>query len=142
MDREKLAENIQTFMPFIFKRVMKPLPNLEVSKQQLGLLFHIGSGKGNTMSYYSEKMMIPKSNITVMADKLIKEGYIERVFDPDDRRVIILNITEKGKDYLRECKETIGRTLVKRFDALSDADVKRLNELIEEMKSIFRKLDE
>jgi DNA-binding MarR family transcriptional regulator len=78
---------------------------MDISKQQMGSLFHMCKDNGRPMSYYSEKMMIPKSNLTVVSDKLIKEGYVDREFDPSDRRIIILNITEKGKAYLEEQKK-------------------------------------
>jgi DNA-binding MarR family transcriptional regulator len=120
---------------------MKAYPNLEISKQQLGLLFHINADSGKPMSYYSEKMMIPKSNLTVLSDKLIKEGLVERAFDPCDRRVITLEVTGKGKEYLNEHKEKVKHEILKRLDSLSEAEAKRLNELIEEIKQIFDKIE-
>ncbi|MGE5632063.1 MAG: MarR family winged helix-turn-helix transcriptional regulator [Caulobacteraceae bacterium] len=141
MDRIKLVENILTFIPSVFKRLMKAYPNLEITRQQLGLLFHINCENGKPMSYYSEKMMIPKSNLTVLSDKLIKEGLAERAFDLGDRRVITLKITKKGREFLYEHKEKVKHEILKKLDSLSDADVKRLNELIEEIREIFDKIE-
>lgn len=140
MDREKLAENLQTFVPLMFKKIMKAFPASEISQPQIGLLFHVKKNKGKPMSYYSEKMMVPKSNLTVISDSLIKEGYIERKFDPSDRRVIILELTGKGEEFLNNYKEKVREQIKKRLDNLEEEDVIRLNELIEEMKSIFEKI--
>jgi DNA-binding MarR family transcriptional regulator len=142
MDREKFVENLLTFVPMMFKKIMKGFPNLEVSKLQLELLFKISNEDRKPMSYYSEKMMIPKSNLTVISDKLIEEGFIERVFDPSDRRVIFLMITDKGQGYLCEHKKRMKQEMIKKLDAFSDVDIKRLNELIEEMRTILEKMDQ
>lgn len=141
MDREKIASKVITFVPYMFKRITKILPALDISKQQLGLLFHICKESGKPMSYYSEKMMIPKSNITVITDKLIKEGYINRNFDASDRRVIILSITERGKTYLGEQKCKVEKAMISKLAVLSDAEITRLGELIEEIESIADKLE-
>ncbi len=142
MDREKLSESILTIVPFLFKKLMKVFPAAEISKQQLELLFQISHEDRKPMSFYSEKMMVPKSNLTVISDKLIIEGLIERVFDPNDRRIIILKITPKGVEYLGEYKKIIIREMKKKLESLNNDDIKRLNELIGEMKIIFNKIDQ
>jgi DNA-binding MarR family transcriptional regulator len=120
---------------------MKAHPHFEMPKQQMGLLFQISKENRRPMSYYSEKMMIPKSNLTVISDKLIKEGFVERSFDTEDRRVIILALTPKGEEYINENFERIRKGMTERLNSLNNDDIKRLNELIEEMKGIFDRLD-
>lgn len=93
------------------------------------------------MSFYSEKMEIPKSNLSVMSDKLFYEGLIERNLDPSDRRVITLTITQKGEEYLTECLNQRKATIISRLETLDEEDVKRLNELVEETIKILGKLD-
>lgn len=141
MDKEKLAENILTFIPSMFKRLMRAYPDLGISRQHLELLFKVQNENRKPMSYYSEKMMIPKSNLTVISDTLVKDGLLERVFDPNDRRVVILAITEKGEERLHEHKKNMMHEMAKRLDAFDDKDINRINELIEELKAIFDRND-
>lgn len=141
MDREKLAEDLLNFLPTMFKKLMKVHPTFEIPKQQMGLLFNISKENGKPMSYYSEKMMIPKPNLTVIADKLINDGFVERAFDPSDRRVIILALTKKGEEYINENIKRIKGEMMERLDSFNDGDIERLNELILEMKTIFDRLD-
>lgn len=141
MDREKLAENLLSLLPTMFKKLMKVHPTFEMPKQQMGLLFNISKENGKPMSYYSDKMMIPKSNITVIADKLINDGFVERSFDSNDRRVIILALTKKGEEYINENIKRIKGEMMERLDSFNDEDIERLMELIIEMKEIFDRLD-
>lgn len=140
VEKEKLAENLVTLVPTIFKQLMKGFPVFELPRQHIQLLFTIGHDNGKPMSYYSEKLMMPKPNLTVIADKLIEERLIERVFDPADRRVVILKITEKGEESIREHKEKVRCDVGEKLDLLSDNDIKRLNDIIDEMKVILKKL--
>lgn len=141
MDRETLAGNLLNILPTMFKKLMRVHPHFEMPKQQMGLLFHISKEDGRPMSYYSEKMMVPKPNLTVIADKLINEGYVERAFDPNDRRVVILALTKKGEEYINENFTRIKEEMAERLNSLNDEDIERLNELILEMKAIFDRLD-
>lgn len=141
MEREKLAENLLSMGPLIFKKLTKGFHTLGISKLQLELLFMIWKNGGQPMTYYSEQMMVSKPNLTVMTDRVIKEGLIERSLDPDDRRVVTLKITKKGEDFLREHREKVLQEMTSRLDAFEDADVRRLNELLEEMKTIFTRIN-
>lgn len=140
MEREKLAENFLVFFPFVYKKLMRDMPVSDISRQKFGLLQLINSNDCNTMSYYSNKTMISRPNLTVMADKLIEEKLIERMYDPNDRRVINLKMTEKGKNVLEKHKIKVKEALLKKFEMLGDDEVKRLNELINEMESIMKNI--
>ena len=139
-DKEKLAENLMTFMPLMFKKLMKGFQPFDMPKQQVELLFMVMKDNGMPMSYYSEKMMVSKPNLTVIADKLIEDGLIERGFDPKDRRIIVLKITQKGMDTMCAHREKARKEMQNRLSRMEEKDLKRLNELIEEMKEIFEKL--
>jgi DNA-binding MarR family transcriptional regulator len=121
------------------KKLFKEINKLEIHHHLFGLLIAI-SKRSMPMSYYSEKMMIPKSNLTVMADKLIENELIERIHDENDRRVIVLHITSKGSKWLDDSFSMLREDMVKKSRSLSDQEVTRLNELIEEMNSIFQKI--
>ena len=45
--------------------------------------------------------ILSRVSITAISDKLIGKGLITRERSKDDRRVIILSITEKGKNILK-----------------------------------------
>ena len=142
MEREKFVETFASFIPYLFKKVMRGFQVGGISKMQLELLFKISSENGKPMSYYSERMVIPKSNLTVLSDKLIKEGYVERIYDRNDRRIIILSITKKGEEILTEHRNMVKKAILKKLEGISDQDIQRLNVLIKEMKEILGKIEQ
>ena len=138
--REELAKNFMRLGPTLFKKISLRPPEMDVSMQQLGLLFLIQSENGKPMKYYGERMMISRPNLTVMADRLIAEGLVERGEDPEDRRVVILRITEKGAARLAQHQEQAIKVLSNRFEAFEDRDVERLNQLFTEISLIFDRM--
>lgn len=139
--RDKLIESMMTLFPMVHKKMSRSWPNCGLSKLQFELLYMILKANGRPMSFYSEKMMISRSNLTGLCDKLIEQGLVERLADPDDRRIIILKLTTRGIDFMNKHRETIKQQMVKKLDSLDDQDVSRLNDLIDEIKAILNKMD-
>ncbi|MFH1638724.1 MAG: MarR family transcriptional regulator [Chloroflexota bacterium] len=70
--------------------------------------------ESHTMREFSHALSVPLSTATRIADWLVARGYIERLPDPEDRRIVRLALTEDGKllhktigDYVRERVEQI-----------------------------------
>lgn len=57
--------------------------------------------RGLKMSELSRRMMVTNGNITGIADQLEKDGLIERIKDPADRRSSIIRLTTKGRRHLQ-----------------------------------------
>ena len=59
----------------------------------------------NKMSDVSRIMLVPGANITGLAKRLVKDGFIIKKSDDSDERVTILEITPKGKRTLKNIEE-------------------------------------
>ena len=64
----------------------------------LKILDHYGASRATQLA---EKMYVKPSAITVMTDRLIDHGLVERYHDDNDRRVVI-QLTKKGKATVEE----------------------------------------
>ena len=59
----------------------------------------------NKMSDVSRIMLVPGANITGLAKRLVKDGFILKKSDEKDERVTILEITPKGKRTLKNIEK-------------------------------------
>jgi DNA-binding MarR family transcriptional regulator len=59
----------------------------------------------NKMSDVSRIMLVPGANITGLAKRLVKDGFILKKSDEKDERVTILEITPKGKKTLKNIEK-------------------------------------
>ncbi len=57
------------------------------------------------MRELSEEMSLKTSTMTRMIDNLVKEGLVERMNDPNDRRLVIVSLTIEGKILANNIKE-------------------------------------
>jgi DNA-binding MarR family transcriptional regulator len=51
-----------------------------------------------TMKELSEASRVPKATMTRIVDHWVRQGYAERVYDPEDRRIIRVTLTDRGRE--------------------------------------------
>jgi DNA-binding MarR family transcriptional regulator len=71
---------------------------IDLTMPQLRVLFFVVSLDGATMSQIARGVGMTLSTATGVADRLIAQGFVRRVSDPEDRRVVWLVATEKAID--------------------------------------------
>lgn len=76
--------------------------------------------------------------ITGASDKLVAEDYAERKGAKEDRRVVYLEITDKGKKYVASMTEKQQLVTGKFFEGLSEEDI---NHLVRIYQKLSRNLD-
>lgn len=139
MNREQCAETMMRVLPKNLKKFMKGHYNFDMPKQHMELLFIINGHDGLPISSYCDIMQLPKSNISVIANKLVENGLITREPDPGDRRVTFLKVTPLGKDRIQVVKTETMKNMLKKLDRLSDEDVDRLYEIVVELNALMEK---
>lgn len=79
-------------------------------------------------------MLDRMSDASRIIDKLEQKGYVERKSCPNDRRSINLLISEKGLSLL-ESLDFIDESTKEIFSNLTTAEVEKLNELLDNLRS-------
>lgn len=85
----------------------------------------------------SEKLLKSNGNITLVLDNLEKQGLIERIRLKDDRRKIMIHLTQPGKELILKLFPSIAASIEHIFSALSAQEQIMLGELTKKLgKSI------
>jgi DNA-binding MarR family transcriptional regulator len=106
----------------IFKRNHSAIfRNYGLSFPQYNVLRVLESSKNmqNRMSDIGRIMLVPGANITGLAKRLEKDGFVIKKSDPDDERVTILEITPKGKRTLKHIENEKDEWLERMLKTLS-----------------------
>lgn len=90
----------------------------------------------NTVSMASRIMIVSSPNMTGIAKRLEKNGFIIRKNDTNDERVTLLEITPKGKKVLENIRTAHYGNINSYLKGFSENDKKRL---LENLKQIFNK---
>lgn len=95
------------------------LLRLGVSMSQLHVMSMLDRHGDMPMSRLAEMVDVSLSNATGLVDRMEERGFVERVRVPDDRRVVLVRITETGRRLLDDIEvlraETL-RTVLDRLD--------------------------
>lgn len=81
----------------------------------------------------AERMEVKPSATTVMLDRLEQSGFIVREMDKNDRRAVIVSLTPKGKDVLKQVKKESNEILSRFLSVLSDDELETFTHLYEKL---------
>lgn len=110
MDRERNVEHLDSFlrlMPVFLKRLAESFhaqddPGRRFTHAQFRVLMLASSRDHWRMSDLAHRMALSPGSLTLMMDRLIEDGLISRGRSQADRRVVIVSITDRGRDMLAE----------------------------------------
>ena len=69
----------------------------DISITEIHTIEAIGAYSETSMSEIAQKLKITVSTLTTAINKLIKKGYVERKRIEEDRRVVLVKLTKRGK---------------------------------------------
>jgi DNA-binding MarR family transcriptional regulator len=101
-ERDVLVKQILDLSDQIFNIMMPGLPqqwlSADVTLVQLRLLFVLNSAGPKRMSELASAMDVAMSTTTGIVDNLVKKEMVLREADPQDRRVVVCRLSEKGEE--------------------------------------------
>ena len=106
MSISEFADKINQVLPFIMKEFArintKELYKEKITMPQFFVLVLLEREGEVMMSALAHSMGITTAAMTGVADRLVKYGYIQRVYDPSDRRIIKVRVTTKGTNVVKK----------------------------------------
>jgi DNA-binding MarR family transcriptional regulator len=107
-----------------------PWLELEMSTPQFKALLLISEEEGTRMRDLARKMGGSFSNATVLVDRLVERGLVERLAEPQDRRVVLVRVSEEGRSLIEQLV-TSWRTLsASLLEALDPEDLAKVREAL------------
>ena len=74
----------------------------EISMNDMHILDAIGDGEPKNMSSIAKIVGVTVGTLTIAMNNLVKKGYVTRTRSEADRRVVLIGLTDKGKNaYVR-----------------------------------------
>ena len=134
---EKVLMAIVRAAEFFKRSHSSVFKNFGLSFPQYNVLRVLEASKNgqNKISDVSRIMLVPGANITGIAKRLGKDGFIVKKSDPRDDRVTILEITPKGKKALQKIARQKDHRLKLMLKNLSS---KQKRDLLDKVKRILK----
>ena len=140
---DELSDELGSLFPLIFKNLMRfggENKDLEMSRIHMDIMFILNRFGQLTMSDIANRLFISKPYNTLLVDKLIELGLVERLPNPKDRRIINIRLTEKGLGYLNEFKKSNKENIKRRLSVLKPGELKQLLSSLQNIKEIITKI--
>ena len=90
--------------------------------------------EGLKMRELSRLLMVTGGNVTGLADRLAREGLIERRDDPRDRRAYYVSLTSKGREQFQVMAREHEQWVTGLFAALQPQELQQLWDLLGKLK--------
>ena len=90
--------------------------------------------QGMKMNELSRRMMVTGGNITPVTDQLVKEGLVERMSLPHDRRAWLIRLTPTGRTLFKKMAKRHEAWIVAAFDSLNSRELNQLHTLLGQVK--------
>jgi len=91
--------------------------------------------EGLKMNELSRLLMVTGGNVTAIVDQLEKEGLVERLDEPADRRAFRIRLTRAGEKTFAEMASEHEEWVVELFSGVSRKDQDELLKLLAKVKS-------
>jgi len=116
------------------------LKGLCVPPSHIKVIFYLTTNGPSPVSKIANELVISKPNMTPIIDNLITEGYAIRYDDPSDRRIVIIEATEKSFDFLKQKKQETVEAVSEKLSSLSNKDIESLKTLVPKLTEILGKI--
>jgi DNA-binding MarR family transcriptional regulator len=100
--------------------------HLDISMQQLRALFLLRDEEEASVGRLAELFGIGLPAASLLADRLVRAGYVERRDDPADRRRVLLSLTRGGVRLVTDLREGSQSLLRRWMSSLSPDDLAAL----------------
>lgn len=128
-------------LPTMFKKLIfeieMPEDLKQMSRPHQMVLKILSSGEMYPVSDIARKMGASKPHMTILIDKLIEEGFVERLPDTVDRRVVNIKLTDDGHTYLGKMYAWMKQSLREKLTNLSDVDMENLAQSLQTIQHIL-----
>ncbi len=127
----KLFRDIHKYIVHFTKENLK---EEGLTKPRFMVLWYVSKCQPVNISSLHNKMYMANSTLTVIVDKLVESDLINRYRNPDDRRVVLLELTKNGEKKIKKMLNLREAYLQK---ALVDFNLDEQKRLIELLNSVY-----
>lgn len=114
-------------------RLNRHLSEADLTVSQFGVLevlHHLGPLNQRAIG---EKLLKSGGNITMVIDNLEKSGYVKRKKDPNDRRAVLIHLTETGESFIENFFPKHLEKIKAEFSVLTEEEKKELGRLCKKL---------
>ncbi len=110
----------------------------DITNNDMHVIEAVGIEEPRNMSSVAKSLSITVGTLTISVNNLVKKGYIHRVRSNEDRRVVLISLTDKGKKAFNHHKKFHEDMIQSLIAGLSEKEINTLVTALTNLKEFFR----
>ncbi|NLY77247.1 MAG: winged helix-turn-helix transcriptional regulator [Tissierellia bacterium] len=111
----------------------------DLTIKEMHIIDSIGIEKESSMSETAKELGITSGTLTIAIDNLIRKGYVQRNRSKEDRRVVLVKLTEKGSRAYRAHEDFHKDLVASVLEVLEDKEKGLLIKVLSNIDDFFKK---
>ena len=136
---EEVASLIPKLVRGMFKRQTDVLGKGKITVPQYTCMDLLKSKGSAIMKEIASELNISLPAATGLVDRLFLTGFVKRAYDPSDRRIVKITLTEKGKHVVAEVKEKRKAAIKEVFSNLTETERQQYLKIVRKIMIILDK---
>lgn len=120
--------------------VVRAAGDSRLSLRQLSALTMIESEK-TTLGDVARKLMVTPAVVTGLIDRLEKRGYVRRINSTDDRRRVLLALTDEGRAAAESVSNQLQEEMATALHGFNSADLDQLDRSLTLLRPVATELE-
>ena len=139
-----LNELLNMLSLFTRQTYVEWIPELEkelgITEQRFLVMWELKLQPDCSLKDLASMLVVSPSSLSIMVNALVKQGSVQRVEDPDDRRRVVLRLTEQGERELAMGEEHLVNRFGQYLQTLPQRERDDLVQAAEAMRSVMERL--
>jgi len=110
----------------------------DLSITEVHVIEAIGLAEARNMSSVARDLDITIGTLTIGINNLLRKGYVNRIRSDEDRRIVLISLTEKGQEAYRQHSQFHDEMIKTTIAKLSEDEMKVLISALENINGYFK----
>mgnify|MGYP001029754257 FL=1 len=114
----------------------------DITNNDMHVIEAVGLGEPKNMSAIAKLLSVTVGTLTIAMNSLVKKGYVNRERGKEDRRIVNISLSEKGKCAYRHHEEFHRHMIDEILKDLTEEETEALVRSLSKLEQWFRRLQE
>ena len=110
----------------------------DISVNDMHIINAVGIREQKNMSTVARELNVTVGTLTIAVNNLVKKGYIQRMRSQEDRRVVLISLTEQGKKAYYHHKDFHEKMVLAVLKGLNVEETEALTKALTKLQGFFR----
>ena len=112
---------------------------IDISVNDMHILEAVGTEEPRSMSSVAKSLSVTVGTLTIAMNNLVKKGYVNRARSEEDRRVVLISLSDKGERAYYHHQKFHDDMIQAIMTDLDETQMDALTQALNKLRAFFRK---